>query len=134
MVRETDKEAHDIQARLPVARNLERYVQQRQNDKRNKSGLSRKRSSTMQDNCEVFASLIQQMRGSLNLSKNVRRKLEVPMPEVTLKDDSGSYAVVTEQRSPASQMTAGNVSRTPVFNPVSACVSRYLFSLLHSAH
>ena len=27
----------------------------------------------------------------------------------------------------------GCVSRTPVFYPVSACVSRYLFSLLHSA-
>ena len=57
-----------------MARNLERYVQQRQNDKRNKSGLSRKRSSTMQDNCEVFASLIQQMRSSLNLSKKCADK------------------------------------------------------------
>ena len=28
----------------------------------------------------------------------------------------------------------GGVSRTPVFNPVSACVSRCLFSFLHSAH
>ena len=58
--------------------------QKRRNEKRSKSRLSKNWSLTMQENCEVFTSLIQKMRNSRNLFKNERRKLEVPMPAAML--------------------------------------------------
>ena len=51
-----------------------------QNAKRNKSGLSRKQSSTMPEDCVVFTSLILMMRNSRVSWINARRKLEIPMP------------------------------------------------------
>ena len=48
---------------------MERTCQKRRNEKRSKSGLSKNRSLTMQDNCEVFTSLIQQLGNSRNHSK-----------------------------------------------------------------
>ena len=48
--------------------------------KQNKSGLSRNRSSIIPDNYVVSSSVNLRMKNSDTLSKNARRKLEVPMP------------------------------------------------------
>ena len=57
----TDKEANDIQATLPVARDLEKHVRSVETKGEAKKRLLKNRRLTMQENCKVFISLIQKL-------------------------------------------------------------------------
>ena len=59
--------------------------QRQRNEKKNKSGLSKNRSLTMPEGCEVFTSLIQQMRSSSKLLKKSAKKVG--------SSDASSYAL-----------------------------------------
>ena len=70
-----DGEANDIQARLLVARDMERHVRSSATKRKTKVGFEKKRSLTMQEGCDVLSSLIQQMRSSRQLFKKSAEKV-----------------------------------------------------------
>ena len=74
-----------------MARDAEKCQKQR-SEKKNKNGLSKNRSLTTLQDCEVFTLLIQRMQSSKKLSRTRGEKLAVPMPAaMPSKTKGGKY-------------------------------------------
>ena len=91
MVREEiDKKAERHPDQTLCGQKFEKTCQKRRSEEKSKSGLSKIRSLTMQDNCVLFTSLIQRKKNSRKLWKNTRSKLK--------KSDASSNALQNQTR------------------------------------